>query len=148
MSDADLSFDEVVTFWAGTLSSISLEYPLFTCNCGRICAQRVNVGISVISESVVRIEATLVAADIGVTTCSVHMILQVLARTALTTTSRNMLRAHLRLRKAELPGALSRGRHVHHRKTPAILANVSISTSAISVVDFGTPSACKYAHFN
>ena len=147
MSDADLSFDEVVTSWASTLFGISLEYPLFTCNCGRICAQRVNVSISVIGESVVRIEATLVAADIGVTTCSVHMILQVLARTALTTTSRNMLRAHLRLLKAELSRALSRSRLIHHRKTPAILANVSISTSAISVVDFGTPSACKYAHY-
>ena len=147
MSDTDLSLDKVITSWAGTLSGIRLEYPLFTCNCGRICAQRVYVGISVIGESVVRIEAALVAADIGVTACSIHMILQVLARTALTTTSRNMLRAHLRLLKAELSRALSRSRLVHHRKTPAILANVSISTSAIGVVDFGTPSACKYAHY-
>ena len=147
MSDADLSFDKVVAPRTRTLFGISVEYPLFTCYSGRIWAQRVYVCISVIGPGVVRIEATLVAADIGVSTCSIHMILHSLARTALTATSRNMLRAHLRLLKAEFARALSRCWLIHHRKTPAIFANVSISTRAIGVVNLGTPSACKYAHF-
>ena len=92
-------------------------------------------------------EAALVAADVGVPTCTVHMILHGLARTALSTTSRNVLRAHLRLHEAEFAVALSWCWHVHHRKAPAVLANVSISTSTICVVDFGASSACKYAHF-
>ena len=92
-------------------------------------------------------EATLVAADVRVTTRTVHMILHGLARTALSTTSRNVLRAHLRLHEAEFAVALGRCWHVHHRKASAVLTNVSVSTSAIGVVDFGASSACKYAHF-
>ena len=93
-------------------------------------------------------EATLVAADVRVTTRTVHMILHGLARTALSTTSRNVRRTKLRLRKAKFTRALSRSWLVHHRKTSTVLANISVSTSAIGVVDFGAPSACKYAHFD
>ena len=146
MSDADLSFDEVVTPRAGTLFGISVEYPLLTCNWGRIWAERVHVSISVIGPGVVRVEATLITVNIGVSTSSIHVVLQVFTRTALTATSRNMLRAHFRLLKAEFARCLSRCRLVHHRKATAILANVSISTSAIGVVNLGTPSACKNAH--
>ena len=93
-------------------------------------------------------EATLVAADVGVSTCSIHMIINGLSRTALSATSRNVRRTNLRLRKAKFTRALSRSWLVHHRKTSAVLANISVSTSAIGVVDFGAPSACKYAHFD
>ena len=146
MSDTDLSFDEVVTPWAGTFFGISVEYPLLSCNWGRIWAKRVHVSIPVIGIGVVRVEATLITVNIGVSTSSIHIILQVFARTALTATSRNMLRAHFRLRKAKFARTLSRCWLVHHRKATAIFANVSISTSAIGVVNLGTPSACKYAH--
>ena len=36
---------------------------------------------------------------------------------------------------------------VHYRKTTAVQANVSVSTSAIGVVYFGAPGARKDAHF-
>ena len=146
MSDADLSFDEVVTPRAGTLFGISVKYSLFTCNWCRIWAKRVYIGISVIGPGVVRVEATLITVNIGVSTSTIHVVLQVFARTALTATSRNMLRAHFRLLIAEFARGLSRCWLVHHRKATAIFANVSISTSAIGVVNLGTPSACKNAH--
>ena len=147
MPDADLSFDEVVPSRAGTFFGVRVEYPLLGLDCGGVGAQRVHVCISVIGVGVVRVEATLVAADVGVTACTVHMILHGLARTALSTTSRNVRRTDLRLLKAEFAGALGRSWLVHHRETPAVLTNVSVSTSAIGVVDFGAPSACKYTHF-
>ena len=92
-------------------------------------------------------EAALVAADVRVTSCSVYLILHSLSGTTLTSTSRDVLRTHLRLLKAKCPRALSRCRIVHYRKTTAVLTNVSVSTSAIGVVYFGAPSACKYAHY-
>ena len=92
-------------------------------------------------------EATLVAADVRVTTRSVHIILQSLTRTTLSSSSRNVRRANLRLLKGKSARTLGRCWMIHYCETSAVLANVSVSTSAIGVVYFGAPSACKYAHF-
>ena len=136
----------MVPLRACTPSGIRVEHSSISLGCGWVRAQRVDICISVISEGVVEMEATLVATDIRVTTRSIRMILDGLARTALSSTSRDVRRTHLRLLKAKCPRSLCSCWMVRYRKTTTVIANVRIPTSTIGVIYFGPPGACKYAH--
>ena len=84
----------------------------------------------------------MVAVNVGVTTSTVCLVMDILARTSLTSASCDMLCTRLqRFRSAKATTFEGRCRLVHDGETTAAFAHVSVSTCAISVVDLGTACA-------
>ena len=80
--------------------------------------------------------------DVRVTACTIDMVVNSFSRASLSTTSRNMLGAHLRILRPDGASSHRTCWVVHVGEATAVFANISVSTSAIRVVDFGATCAC------
>ena len=74
------------------------------------------------------------------------MVVHCFSRAALATTSRNMLRADLRVLESNTTTAHGTSWIIVHGEAAAIPGHVRVSTGAVCVVDLGAACACKDAH--
>ena len=70
------------------------------------------------------------------------MVVDGFARATLTATSCNMLRAHLRVLRSDCTSSHRTRWIVHVSEATTIFTDIGVSTSAVSVVDFGATCAC------
>ena len=97
--------------------------------------------------SVVRGKAALSRVDVGITASAVHLVVDRLARTALTSSACNMLGAHLAIDNAKGATSPGRSRHVLHREATATGAHICVPTSAVGVVYFGSTCSRQDVHY-
>ena len=74
------------------------------------------------------------------------MVVHCFSGAALAATSRNMLRADLRVLESNTTTAHGTSWIIVHGEATAVPGHVRVSTSAICVVDLGAACACKDAH--
>ena len=80
--------------------------------------------------------------DVGVAACAIDMVVDGLTRTALATTSRDMLGTHVGHLGSQTTPSHRTCWVVHAREAATIAGYISVSTGAICVVDLCTTCTC------
>ena len=106
---------------------------------GGVATKRADIGVSVVEVAILCSESAISHMDVGVSTGSIDVVVNLLARAAATD-------SHAWNMGWELSAFLGLRRLIHPSVTTIVEANVGISSSTIRVVDASLSSCCQYTH--
>lgn len=137
----------MITFRLTYLYLVRIDGSLLVLDWYGVPTQRFNIDVTVVFGLEVTGESPVIKVNVRVATSTVRLVVNAFARTALTSATRDMLRAQRDYSSTERTAFECCSGQVYHREATTVITNVGVSASSVGAVDLGATCICKNAHF-